>query len=311
MGYEQNEIYRGLLALPLLALAGCGGSGAGPSHPDLVRDFDFNAGAQGWSSDVSDVPADFSAADYEISATIAPLPAPLDSTRKALRLTSFNHSDDLWQFVKRQIDGLDAGALYRVRFDVQIASDAPENSAGVGGSPGASVFLKAGASPLEPSVRIENGERVFTLDKGNQANTGSDALLLGNVGIPGEESVYRLKSLGNANQSFRVRADSAGKCGFSWAPIRVMKAANTFLYQHQNDFYATMKVFGINKKCAARRDASTCSALFASNLLALLVASWSLGFMAMGSSIHVNAACMKNKPATKPAMAVESAGLIE
>ncbi len=197
--------------LPLI-LSGCNGSIGGPSTPaTIVKDFDFNAGIQNWAMDVSDLPANFTSADYELSTAHAPLPAPLDSTKKALRLTSFNHSDDLWQFIKRPINGLEANTLYRVRFEIEIASDAPENSAGVGGSPGASVYLKAGASPLEPSVRIENGERVFTLDKGNQANIGSAAVLLGNVGIAGEDFSYRLKSFDSANQTFPVRADGAGK----------------------------------------------------------------------------------------------------
>ncbi len=200
-----------LLLLPLL-LTGCNGPIGGPTEPDsVVKNFDFNAGLQGWTSEVSDLPANFSAQDYELSTSIAPLPAPLDSSRRALRLTSFNHSDDLWQFIKRQIDGLEPDSRYRVRFEVEIASDAPENSFGVGGSPGASVFLKAGASPVEPSVRVENGDRIFTLDKGNQANIGADARLLGNVGIPGDETVFRLKGLDNANQPFMVRTDNAGK----------------------------------------------------------------------------------------------------
>lgn len=98
-----------------------------------------------------------------------------------------------------------------MRFEVQIASDAPESSLGAGGSPGLSVLVKAGASPHTPAVRVEARQRVFTLDKGSQSTTGKDALILGNVAIPGDQFLYTLKRLDSANRPFTVTSDSRGQ----------------------------------------------------------------------------------------------------
>lgn len=194
-----------------VALAGCGGGSTGSMGSPTVQTFDFDGGTLGWTSDVSDLPANYDNATYEISFAHASLPAPLGTSRKALRLTSHNRSDDLWQFVKRRISGLQPNTSYQVRFEVELASNAPENSAGVGGSPGSSVFVKVGASPQEPTVTVNGGGRVFSLDKGNNANGGTQATVIGNVGIAGDEFVYKLKSLGNASRPFPVRTDNQGQ----------------------------------------------------------------------------------------------------
>jgi hypothetical protein len=99
-----------------------------PANSVVTALFDFNAGTQDWTADVSDLPANYSSALYEISYGLAPLPSPLNTSHRALRLTSFNQSDDLWQFVKRPISGLRPNTLYRVRFEVELASNAPQNS---------------------------------------------------------------------------------------------------------------------------------------------------------------------------------------
>jgi hypothetical protein len=203
------------LALTLLAvMAGCGGgtSGGASETKTTTQAFDFNLGMLGWTSDVSDLPANYNPAPdgFDISYSVAPLPSPLDTSQKALRLTSFNQSDDLWQFLKRRVTGLKANTRYNVRFDVEIASDAPQDSVGIGGSPGGSVFVKAGAAAQEPKVEVQGGARVFTLDKGNQAQEGTQSLNLGTVGISGEEFDYQLKRLNNGTRLFPVRTDSEG-----------------------------------------------------------------------------------------------------
>ncbi|RYX80943.1 hypothetical protein EON83_26400 [bacterium] len=218
------------LVVPLL-FAGCGGGSANGGAVTVTQNFDFDAGMQGWTSDVSDLPADYNNDNYQISYSVAALPAPLNTAKKALRLTSFNQSDDLWQFVKRQVTGLRANTRYNVRFDVEIASDAPENSVGIGGSPGSSVIVKGGAAIAEPAVRIENGARVFTLDKGNNSQQGTQARNLGNVGIPGDESVYKLKQLNNVSRLLPLTTDSSGN---AWVFVGADSG-----YEGQKELYYT------------------------------------------------------------------------
>jgi hypothetical protein len=92
-----------------------------------------------------------------------------------------NTSDDLFMFIKKPVSGLQAGTRYRVSFYVEFASAAPSNCVGVGGAPGESVWLKAGASTREPLAALgENGVRL-TVDKGNQSSGGENAVVTGNI----------------------------------------------------------------------------------------------------------------------------------
>jgi hypothetical protein len=64
---------------------------------------------------------------------------------------------------------------------IEFASNAPTGCAGVGGSPGDDVYLKVGASALEPvSIVAQQGLRL-NLDKGSHATSGRDATLAGTV----------------------------------------------------------------------------------------------------------------------------------
>lgn len=201
-----------LAAAFLSALAGCGGGGngsrGGPTAA-VTREFDFQGGTEGWTAGFADVPASPNPT-YELDFAYADLPAALHRPRKALRLTGHNRSDDLFMFVKRRLDGLRPNARYQIRFDIEIASDAPQNSFGAGGSPG-SVPLKAGASAREPqAVPDSQGFLRLNIDKGNQAVGGRDMIVLGTVGVPGDQFVYQFKRLDNRSYPFFARADAQG-----------------------------------------------------------------------------------------------------
>jgi len=56
-------------------------------------------------------------------------------------------------FLKRRLssaDGVVVGMSYEITFKIVFASGAPTGCGGIGGAPGESVYLKAGASPAEP-----------------------------------------------------------------------------------------------------------------------------------------------------------------
>jgi hypothetical protein len=81
---------------------------------------------------------------------------------------------------------------------------------GIGGSPGASVFLKAGGSTVEPYSIIENGEVIMNIDKGNQSEGGSNMKILGTIGIPGNDFTYQLIKRDNLQSPLSVTSDSNG-----------------------------------------------------------------------------------------------------
>jgi hypothetical protein len=196
-----------------LAAAACGG---GPTQPrgSLIVTFDFAAGPLGWSAGFADYPAG-QESFYELTQTVAPLPPPLAPGRSAWFLSGNNHSDDLFMFLARRLDGLRPAAVYRASFTVEIATDVPRGCGGVGGAPGESVFLKAGASGVEPRVAADAfGWLRLTVDKGNQATGGANAVVLGTIEntTSCEDGIRRweLKALESAPRALTVTADGSG-----------------------------------------------------------------------------------------------------
>jgi hypothetical protein len=168
--------YRLLPVLLLLfVLHGCGGSSSGEEV--LI---DFTLGSQGWMAGFSDYPVG-QEKFFELDAGYRPLPAPLDAMGSALFITGNNHSDDLFMFYKGKIGGLEPGKSYRASFTVEFATNVPQGCVGIGGSPGESVFVKGGASEVEPVAVNAGGYYRMNVDKGEQSNGGASAVVLGDV----------------------------------------------------------------------------------------------------------------------------------
>jgi hypothetical protein len=174
-------------------LAGCGTTDADGDRTMTINNFESST--EGWEGAFADYPI---GDDLELFFERSLLPEPLDQNRHALLLGGTNTSDDLFMFLKREIAGLEPGRRYRVYFSAILASEAPQESIGIGGSPGASVFLKAGAVSFEPKpVEIfdgtfENGFYGVNFEKGNQSEIGEDAVSMGTIGHDGSEFTYRL-----------------------------------------------------------------------------------------------------------------------
>jgi hypothetical protein len=152
---------------------------------------DFSSGSSGWLPEFSDY--NFGTADLQRAAEIRALPEEIGVEASAYFLQSDNHSDDLFMYLKKPLgfgEGIVPGASYEVEFLVEFASAAPSGCSGVGGAPGESVVLKAGASAVEPVAILSDQGLRLNLDKGAQSENGRDAVIAGNVanGIPCEES---------------------------------------------------------------------------------------------------------------------------
>ena len=191
-------------------MAGCNGVSNGSGNQRLV--FDFANGPQNWVGGFADYPANDPDL-FELTTDYRPLPAPLDTNENALFISGINRSDDLWMFYKRRATGLRPNTLYRVQFEVQFATEAASGCFGVGGAPGESVFVKAGASPIEPVTIVDNvGDQRLNIDKGNQSQPGANALVLGNVAntrpceLPPQ---WELKTLTSPN-TLAVQSDNEG-----------------------------------------------------------------------------------------------------
>jgi hypothetical protein len=172
--------------------------------------FDFQGGTEGWTGDFADYPAGDSLF-YQLKFAWQPLPHPLDSASHALMLTGNNHSDDLFMFIKKKITGLTPNKLYSITISMEIASEAPTHAIGIGGAPGESVFLKAGATLIEPRKVLNEGFFLMNIDKANQAGRGTDMDTLGHIGVTDTTTVFTIIERSNKDHPFRILTDDSGE----------------------------------------------------------------------------------------------------
>ena len=183
--------------------------------------FNFGTGTDGFTADF---------ADYSPGQETGPngilfvsefrrLPPPLDN-RFGLLVGGTNRSDDLFMFIWREVSGLVPGQRYRVETEVTIATNVPAGCAGVGGSPGEGVFIKAGASPVRPMTAVDaNGiVRVnFEKDRAGLPLGGDQVFTIGNFAGGGgtcTAGIYALKTLRSETRSPTVAADANGRLWF-------------------------------------------------------------------------------------------------
>lgn len=204
-----------LIIAVFIAVLSCNHSEDDPL-PSQTISFNFDDGVQEWTAGMSDFPSDWDPEGLEFSFEHSSLPPEVNNNGKALKISGRNISDDLFMFIKREISGLKVNHTYSLFFDIELASQYPAESVGIGGSPGSSVYLKAGGSDNEPQVIDMEGGFQMNIDKGNQSQGGNDMVVLGTVGIPGEDFRYTLINRNNDDQPVRVTTDANGKM---WAIV--------------------------------------------------------------------------------------------
>jgi hypothetical protein len=207
---NRTPFWIALLASALLV--SCSDEPTDPSEP-LTDRVDFSTGQHGWTAGFSDYPA-ADEAIYHLQSDYRTLPAPLDTSQRALFNSGVNRSDDLFMYWKGEIIGLSPGTRYRASFEVEFATNVPSGCVGVGGSPGESVYVKAGATDIEPESELVNGFYLMNIDKGNQSTGGENAVVLGDVASShpcgGGEPQWELKQL-SSMETVEVTADSDGR----------------------------------------------------------------------------------------------------
>lgn len=197
--------------LPFIGLLACGACELGPQEHDLhivSYFFDFNDGDFGWTGDFADYPVGDSLA-FDLNFGYSNLPANL-GTGKGLFLSGDNHSDDLFMFLKKKVTGLLPSTEYQIGFQIKFATNAPKDAVGIGGSPGESVYLKAGGSALEPNKIEQSGYYVMNIDKGNQISGGKDMVVIGNISSSSSAVDYNIESRNNS-VSFKTTTSPNGE----------------------------------------------------------------------------------------------------
>jgi hypothetical protein len=205
-------------ALQLLAVAGLFATMAAcddamAPHDGLALAYDFDAGTHGWVAAFTDY-QDGQDEIYEFESGHRALPLPLDTARRAFMLSSMNRSDDMFQYIRRQVTGLAPDTDYDIRFRVQLATNAGHGCVGAGGPPGEGVVLKTGAAAAEPVPVRQGDDWRLSVDKGEQMEEGSAVLIIGDMANSSDSCIddpYELKDFDSAPRRLRARTDSAGR----------------------------------------------------------------------------------------------------
>ena len=194
------------VAVFILPAAGCR-----QDNGSIELKYDFSDNAEGWAGGFTDLPVEYEQDSYQLD--YGYVDSPLGG--KALMLSSMNRSDDTFMFIKKQLtsaDGLSPNTAYLVTIEVTFASNAPAGAVGIGGPPGEAVYVKVGASAIEPSPVDDNGFYTLTVDKGSQSEGGRDAVVVGNVAklVNDDFETYELKTLANQDNPLEVTTDADG-----------------------------------------------------------------------------------------------------
>jgi hypothetical protein len=177
-----------------------------------ITDFEHGL-SNGWLPGFTDF--SLATASTNRRAEIRRLPQEIQGAgRYGYYLRGHNTSDDLFMFIKKPVTTLAPNREYTVEFHIQFASSAGSGCVGIGGAPGESVWLKAGASTEEPVAIMENDDIRLSADKGNQSSGGRDALIVSDIanGIQCEEAEGEFVLLRRtARLESAVRTDGAGR----------------------------------------------------------------------------------------------------
>ena len=153
----------------------------------LTATYHFDQDAEDWIGGFSDLPVSHEEHGYEVEFRYSDIPVE-GEVGGGLLLTGNNHSDDLFMFVMRAFgsqDGLKPNTKYEIQLSFDMATNVPPGMMGIGGSPGESVYIKAGVVNIKPDSEKDTsgGEEYYRLniDKGNQSNGGEDMIVLGDA----------------------------------------------------------------------------------------------------------------------------------
>lgn len=196
-----------VLALIGLAIAGCSLQDDAPALDLFTLTYEFNDGMEGWEAGFTDYPVSATPEADSIYLWQSEFvkSAPITGGRGAYRLSCDNVNGDVFMYIKAKIEGLAPNTNYNLVYSINLVSNA-ENSQGL--------FLKAGASDLEPKKVIDDNYYVLNIDKGVDAAPGENAISFGEIGRPPvtDEKYYTVVKDNTSHYNpFIARTNSKGE----------------------------------------------------------------------------------------------------
>jgi len=201
-----------LMLVAVAILSGCGSSD--DSNNEVIT---FESSAQSFSPVFSGYEASREAEDneafYQLEGTHQAFPDEYDANNKGWRLQGMNRSDDLFMSIIGYVDGFEPEMDYDIDISASILTNVGSDCYGIGGG---GVNIKLGASGIKPentiSDEVESGIYRPNIDKGNQFESGVNALYVGNLsnGIDcNMPEQYALKTM-STPYKISVRTDEQG-----------------------------------------------------------------------------------------------------
>jgi hypothetical protein len=161
-------------------------------NPNNSINTDFSKSIEGWNWGFADYPEGVEE-EWQFSVKQDTLPSPLDRTKKALRVSGSNHSDDLFMYITKKVTMPKANQSYEGTFEIDFATEAAEGSMGVGGSPAHSVYMGIGLVSVEPAKKMtDDGHYRMNISKISQSQDGEDMKVIGDVSNGKDDFVYTM-----------------------------------------------------------------------------------------------------------------------
>lgn len=176
--------------------------------------YDFSTSLHGWIGDFSDLPLRYDKNEYDLLFGHSEIPVKGEPSKKGLLLSGMNRSVDLFMYAKKKLgkeDGLLPYTTYQMTMEIEFYTNVDPGLIGIGGSPGENVYVKAGASTIEPKGIPVNGELRMNISKGEQGTSGNNAYIIGHIAkdTPSNED-YKLKKV-KMTTPVKVTTNSKGE----------------------------------------------------------------------------------------------------
>lgn len=169
----------------------------------------FSESDHGWKEIFADYPEGWET-QMELEADYKQSPEYTESGM-ALFISGYNNSDDVFMGYKKLVEGLKPNTLYELSIHIELLSKYEWGSYGIGGSPANSVYLKAGATKVEPeAVKVNDMDLRLNIDKSNGASGGSDMVKLGDISKPRDGNTNYVMIERNNETPLEVESDSNG-----------------------------------------------------------------------------------------------------
>ncbi|HEY0652328.1 MAG TPA: hypothetical protein VGD65_04330 [Chryseosolibacter sp.] len=203
-----KAMLRFLIFSVFLGLAGCMADPDSSGITIFSENFDFSQSQHGWQHGFAEYPTGVDDSTYyELKYAYQPEPGGSNS----IMLSGNNRSTELFMYIKRKLEGLSPNTVYTLTFNVSLFSDAQQGLTGTVAA-GENVFLKVGATAIEPKSLIDRNRYIMNIDKGSLDESGNDMIAIGNLSVPsGSYTQINRTNSTNMNSPFRVKSNSRGE----------------------------------------------------------------------------------------------------